>query len=116
MNIIYTWIINGVECYPNHAGENNVVFKVNWGLTGSDESTGIGYGGYVSGPVELTYEAGTTFTPYADLTENQVINWVKDSLGEEKIAELKTNITEQIKIQLTPAVVTPLLPWSQGAA
>ena len=114
MNIIYTWIINVMDCYPKHDKENNVVFKVNWGLAGSDESTGIGYTGYVTGSVNLSYEVGTTFTPYNELTQEQVIGWVKVALGEEKITELESTIVAQILKQMNPPIVTPSLPWSQG--
>ena len=115
MNIIYNWIVNSMDCYPKQTEESNVVFKVNWGLTGSDESTGIGYGGYINGSIDLTYEVGTPFTPYANLTENQVIGWVQTALGEEKIVKLKVDITKQIAEQMNPPIVKPSLPWLKGA-
>jgi hypothetical protein len=60
----------------------------------------------------VTYEAGSSFTPYADLTEDQVINWVQNAMGAEQVAAYEANVAEQINDQIAPPVVTPPLPWS----
>ena len=108
MATTYTWTINAMDCYPQHDGETDVVFTVHWTLNGTDGT----YNGSVYGTVGVTYDASAPFTPYADLTQNQVVGWVEAALGAEQVASLEANIATQIAAQANPPVVTPPLPWS----
>lgn len=108
MAITNTWTIAQLDCYPEYDGETGVVFTAHWRLTGVDgEHTGSVYG-----TVGLTLDPEAPFTPYADLTQDQVVGWVKDALGEEQVAAYEANIDKQIADQINPPVVTPALPWS----
>jgi hypothetical protein len=60
--------------------------------------------------VGVTYEAGTPYTAYADLTLDQVLGWVWAN-GVDKDAT-EANVAAQIENQINPTVVTPPLPWS----
>jgi hypothetical protein len=55
----------------------------------------------------------TTFIPYADLTEDIVLSWIAESLGEDGIISIQACIQGQIDSQINPPVspeITPL-PW-----
>lgn len=108
MAITNTWAVNQMDCYPEYDGETDVVFTVHWTLTGVDDL----YSGMVYGTCGVTLDAGAPFTPYDQLTEAQVIGWVKDALGLESVASLEANVAQQIEDQINPPVVTPPLPWS----
>ena len=108
MATTYTWAVTQMDCYPEQDGETDVVFTVHWTLTGTE----AGFTGGVYGSVGVTVDAGATFTPYADLTEAQVIGWVQDALGEDQVAAYEANVAQQINDQVAPPVVTPPLPWS----
>lgn len=108
MAITNTWTIVQMDAYPEYDGEANVVFTVHWTLVGTDNT----YSGSVYGSVGVNLNEGATFTPYADLTEAQVIGWVQDALGEEAIIEYEANVAQQISNQIDPPVVTPSLPWN----
>ncbi len=97
-----------MNAYPEYEGQPDVVFTVHWTLTGTDGT----YAGSVYGSVGVTLSTSGAFTPYADLTEAQVISWVQDALGEEVILGYEANVAEQISNQIAPPVVTPPLPWS----
>lgn len=84
-----------------------MVFTVHWNLTGVDGE----YTGSVYGAQALSGPEGSTFTPYADLTEEEVIGWVQSAMGEEEVAELEANVAGQIAGKKNPTVVTPGLPW-----
>lgn len=112
MAIEYTWSIAALECYPEYEGQTDVVFTVHWTLNGTDGT----YNGSVYGSVGLTLDEGATFTPYADLTEAQVIGWVQDALGDEQVAAYEANVAQQIADQANPPVVAPPLPWAPPAA
>ena len=53
------------------------------------------------------FEAGTPTTPYASLTKAQVIEWVKDKLGEETV---EASLASQIAAQKNPTTATGM-PW-----
>jgi len=107
MAITNTWAVVQMDCYPELDGDTDVVFTVHWTLSATDGT----YNGSVYGTVGVTYEAGTPYTPYADLTEAQVIGWVQTALGEEQVAAYEANVAQQINDQVAPQVVTPPLPW-----
>ena len=108
MAITNTWTIAQLECYPEYEGQPDVVTVVHWRLTGTDGE----YTGSVYGSIGLTLDPDAPFTPYASLTQDQVIGWVKDAMGEEQVAAHETNVAQQIADQINPPVVTPALPWS----
>jgi len=97
-----------MDCYPEADNETDVVFNVHWTLTGTE----AGFSGNVYGSQAVTVDPDAPFTPYADLTETQVIGWVKSAMGEEQVASYEANVAEQINNQIDPPVVTPPLPWS----
>ena len=100
-----TWQIASMNCYPQADGETDVVFQINW-LCGGTDGT---YNASCYGSVNCTYVAGTPFTPYADLTQEQVLNWVRGSVDR---FLTEASVVQQIDDQMNPPVVTPKLPWA----
>lgn len=108
MSITNTWSVSQMDCYPTYEGETDVVFTVHWLLTATDGT----YVGSAYGSCGVTLDEGSTFTPYADLTQDQVIGWVQAALGAEQVAAFEANVAQQIADQINPPVVTPPLPWA----
>jgi len=106
MAITYTWSIDRMYTMPTPQPE--FVVNVTWTLTGTDGTNTASIGG------DSTFsQEGDTFTPYADLTEAQVLGWVQDQLGENGISNYKANVDGQINSMINPPV-TPTnepLPW-----
>lgn len=107
MTINHTWTIVQMNAYPEADGETDVVFSVHWILTGNDGSCTAS----VYGSQGVTTNPDEPFTPYADLTQEQVVGWVKDAMGAEQVAQYEVAVAQQIADQITPPVVTPPLPW-----
>jgi hypothetical protein len=107
MAVAITWIVSQMDCYPEKDGETDVVFTVHWRCNGVDGS----FSGTAYGSVAVTYTAGSPFTPYEDLTQDQVIGWAKDALGAAQVTTIEANVAAQIEAQKNPPVVTPPLPW-----
>jgi len=107
MSITYNWTAAQMDAYPEYEGYEDVVFTVHWRLDGTDGE----HAGGVYGTVGLTLDPEATFTPYADLTKAQVIDWVQDALGEEQVASYEASVAAQIDALANPPVVTPPLPW-----
>ena len=108
MAVTNTWAVVQMAAYPEYEGQTDVVFTVHWTLTGVDGD----HTGSVYGSVGVTLDSGSAFTPYADLTEAQVVGWVQAALGEEQVAAYEANVAQQIANAINPPVVTPPLPWS----
>jgi hypothetical protein len=103
---VYTWKIERLDCYPAFEMYENVVTTVYWRLFakgGGCEATSYG---------SVSLKIGTLsegFTPFSDLTEVQVVGWVKAAIdGPKHEAILAQNIADQ----LSPPIVSPPLPWA----
>lgn len=108
MPITNSWAVVQMDAYPEADGETDVVFNVHWTLTATDGT----YQGYVYGSQAVGLDPNAPFTPYADLTEDQVINWVQSAMGAEQVAAYEAAVADQIANQVNPPVVTPPLPWA----
>ena len=110
MNI--SWIIERLLVKPTEGTLTDVVITADWRCNGT-ETTG-------SGDTEKTY-SGTCygscsfapptegFTPYDQLTEQQVLDWCYAN-GVDKTA-IEANVTQQINDQINHPVIAPPLPW-----
>lgn len=108
MATVFQWAVNSMTAYPEHEGEQDVVFQVAYVVSGSED--GLNAASY--GTVDVTYVAGAPFTPYNELQLEQVIGWVKSALGPEGVAKAEADCQEQIDAQKNPKTVTPNLPWN----
>jgi hypothetical protein len=67
------------------------------------------YNGSVYSTCSFPVVEGTSFTPYADLTQAQVLGWVWAN-GVDKDAT-EAAVEGQIEAQKNPPIVNPPLPW-----
>jgi hypothetical protein len=107
MTTTVTWLIEAMDCKPTEGSLTDVVITAHWRCNGMFADT---YG-TVYGTCGFS-QPGEPFTPYTDLTQEQVLGWCWAS-GVDKAAT-EANIDQQIKDQIAPPVVTPPLPWSQA--
>jgi len=105
MTITYTKVIDSLTCYAEIDNETDVVFTINWTLNGNE---GVLYAGYPC-TTSVPFTAGETFVPYADLTEQQVLDWIEEYTDPEIMASYYQYIYNSIEQQ--KLVVTPPLPW-----
>lgn len=106
MAIVYTWNIVQMDAYPEKDSLVDVVFRMHWTVSGTDGT----YTSDANGTAMATLNNEGVFTPYNELTQEQVIGWVKNNLGEE-VAATEAKIAKRITYQANPPVVTPPLPW-----
>jgi hypothetical protein len=107
-NIIYTWKVISMSVLPEQGGETDVVVLATYNVTGVQDETTASIGGLQ----QFTYTGGA-FTPYEDLTEEQVIGWIQSALGENGVNSIYACIDGQINSILNPPP-TPQpepLPW-----
>lgn len=111
MNITHTWIIKNLRQINDGSG---VVARVDYKVVSRDEdtSTAVSYPDFVQ--LETENIDMDNFVPYNDLTEEQVIQFVKDKLGDE-VEQIEDNNTLQIQTKINPpapALISENLPWS----
>ena len=110
MSATIVWSVTAMDCYPQAEGQTNVVNTIHWIATGTDGTHTASV--YNTHPV--TYTAGSPFTAFNSLTEAQVVGWLQAAMGTEQVAAVEAALDAQIAALVTPAVVTPALPWSQA--
>lgn len=104
----YKWVISALECYPEHDNKTDVVFTVHWRRQATDGT----YSADIYGSQAVTLDPDAPFTPYADLTFDQVVGWLEEAFGPELLAAQVTALDTQIENQINPPVVVLPLPWS----
>ena len=111
MAVSYFWTINPLEAYPTASGESDVVFTAHWQLHATEEVNEKTYTAQSIGTQGLTYEAGTPFTPFEELTLEQVQGWVENAMGEEQVNNMKAGLATNIANQINPPVLVLQSPW-----
>ena len=106
------WNPTQLDCYPQVDAETDVVFCVHWDCTAEEVDGDKTYSGRVYSTVSVTLDAEAPFTPFSQLTKEQVVGWVKDALGEETVAATEAAVLTQIEDQKNPKVIAPPLPWA----
>ena len=99
-----TWLIERLLVKPTEGSNTDVVITADWRCNGSQES----FSGTCYGSCSFAPPSGS-FTPYEDLTQDQVLQWCYEN-GVDKTA-IEANVTAQIENQINPPVVTLPLPW-----
>jgi hypothetical protein len=109
MNTIsINWIIKQLLVKKTEGSLSNVVILANWSCRASDGT----YSAVLTGCTDFA-PPSENFTPYEDLTQEQVLNWCFAS-GVDKTA-IEANVTAQIADQINPPVIAPPLPWVEPA-
>ena len=112
MAIIYSWSVTSMYTLPEVEGETDVVVLAQWAVSGTDGTYSETLG---SNTTQFTISADSpNFTPYDELTEEQVVGWIQGVLGEDGVASYEATIAGSIDSQANPPV-TPSeqpLPWA----
>lgn len=109
-DIVYDWNFNPLEVVYNEDTFTNVVNVVHWQLkaTEVDSNTTV----QNIGTIGLETPDSGAFVPFEELTKEIVTSWVETKLGEETIANMKTNLSSSIADKLNPTRGPVSPPWS----
>ena len=105
----YTWNVTNLYTQTIDGKEDYVVIAY-YDVFGTD---GTYEASLTSNVAQFSTEDVGVFIPYADLTEEIVLGWIKETLGENGIISIEACIQGQIDSQINPPQVpvnTPL-PW-----
>ena len=98
------WLIERLLVKPTEGSNTDVVITADWRCNGSQDN----YSGTCYGSCSFAPPTGS-FTPYEDLTQEQVLSWCYEN-GVDKTA-IEANVSLQIENQINPPVVVLPLPW-----
>ena len=99
-----SWIIERLLVKPTEGSYTDVVINADWRCNGSQDN----YSGTCYGSCSFAAPSGS-FTPYNELTEQQVLDWCYQNGVDQKAIE--ANVVIQIANQINPPVVALPLPW-----
>jgi hypothetical protein len=101
----FTWIIEWMQCKPTEGNYTDVVISAGWRLNGTQDTYTATIYGTCSFPAP-----SDPFTPYPDLTQQQVLDWCFANGVNQEASE--TQVQQLIDNQINPPVVQLPLPWS----
>jgi hypothetical protein len=100
------WTITSLVVTPNDGSYTDVVVTAFWSCTATQVANGVTYTASTSNSTTLPAPAGS-FTPYSQLTQQQVLGWVWSNGVDQSVIEAAVNADLQNQIATLPP-----LPWA----
>jgi hypothetical protein len=97
---VTTWAIANLE----RETADGFVFTAYYTVNAKDDAYSAGAYG------SLGFERPENLIPFANLTEEQVVSWVKEALGADKVAEVEAALQNQLDQQRNPTQAAGV-PW-----
>ena len=105
MAITYTWSIVDMERQITMGDKSDVITGIRYQLDGTETVDGTAHTGSMSETVSV--ELGSqTFKAFSSVAEADAIQFVKDKLGADGIANSELNVSNQISESQTPITAT----------
>jgi len=98
--ITYKWFFSAFDCRVDEEGMQDVVTTVHWRYNGTNEN---GITAEVYGAQSVGTPTPDAFTPYPELSEEQVIGWMEETMD---VPDMQLNIAEQIELIEHPVNIT----------
>jgi hypothetical protein len=115
MAITYTWKITGLKTKDVSDDKPAAVVQTYWQKIGTDEDGNEGtFSGATPFTVDPTDESGP-FIPFEELTEEDVLDWIKTVVVGGYADHVNGQIAKQIEEKISP-VVDNRLPWAPVTA
>ena len=100
-----SWAIANLE----RETEDNFVFTAHWTVNAIEEDGEESFSASAYGSIGL--ERPDALIPYEDLTEEIVVGWVKEKMGEEAVEAMEAALAAQIAEQKAPTKAAGV-PWA----
>ena len=121
MAVTHTWSVNDQLQTRTQDGLSEVVFSVVWRLSSEETVGGTTYSISSANQISLNTDNldPATFTAFADLTEDQVVGWAKDTIDANAAegegvtcAEWEAGHDRNIAKQINPPTAVETAPWA----
>jgi len=107
--ITYNWNCKTVDAYVEQNNEADVVYNVHWIVTGTSDvadATGGFYSSTSIGTQTLDVSEITNFIPFDQVTNEEVVEWTQEAMGEEQVTQIEASIASQIESLIHPTTIT----------
>ena len=110
-----TWTIKNVEAYTEYDDHAQVIFRVHWCCTQSTTLDHTLYSADLTGgqgiepapPARFPFDS---FTPYAEVTEAEVVGWVHAYMGAGIVADIEERCEKIMEERVAPTTLSGT-PW-----
>ena len=104
------WTVSAMDCKVSEDNLSDVVYQCHWRVSKTEVDGDKTYSASVYSTCSVPGPNPASFTPYASLTQEQVLEWIWAN-GVDKAAT-EAAVQQQIELQKHPVVVSPPLPWN----
>jgi hypothetical protein len=108
METNFKWLISSMDCAVESEGLPNVINVIHYRYNATKVEGYKTYFAETYGAVNVAQPNPQNFIPYADVTEQEVINWLEQILP---IKAMQSSLEANINLQINPVEVTLPLPW-----
>lgn len=112
MSATFTWVIQRMTTAPQLDGQTDVVVQAIWACQGVESANGGEYKNSTEGTAYFSAPGGS-FTPYSQLTQDQVLGWVWQTVSK---TDTEAIVQANLDAAINPVVTTLPLPWIASAA
>ena len=100
----YVWKVVQLDTAPSDDGLTDVVKTAHYTVDAIDGDYQVG----AYGSIGFDAPDPATFKPYSELTQDEIVGWVKDKLD---VAEVEATLDAGIENKKNPPIVQKPLPW-----
>lgn len=109
MSITYDWKITTSKT-KNEGLYEKVIVQSYWTKTGTDENGNVGTFSGTTNFTTSNVPENFTFIPFENVTDEMILNWIKESISVDFEQQINNIITKQINDKINPTgEITP--PW-----
>ena len=101
--MIYNWTVTNLYTIDEGTQTDYVVTAL-YNVTGTETIEGTEYTAYLSNSAQFEVVEGSTFIPYAELTNTIVVGWIQSQLGEDGVNNIEACINGIINSEINPPV------------
>ncbi|CAB4155194.1 hypothetical protein UFOVP649_100 [uncultured Caudovirales phage] len=105
MTTVFSWAIANLE----HETVDGFVFTAHYTISAKDAVYSAGAYGSIG------FERPDSLVAYSDITEEMVVEWVKDALTEEKVTSICEALQSQLDEQAAPTKAAGV-PWNNAVS
>jgi len=108
MIVIYKWIISQMDSVPKEGELTDVVITVHWRRSATTVVDEKEYYTDIYGAQSFTQTESENFTPYDQLTYEQICGWLDGSMD---VAAIDLSLYNQLENLINPPIIVLPLPW-----
>jgi hypothetical protein len=105
MTTTFSWAVANLE----RETKDGFVYTAHYTINAADDAYNAGAYGSIG------FERPDVLIPFAQLTESEVIGWVKTALGDERVSDIETALQAQLDEQRAPSKAAGV-PWVNAEA